>query len=141
MKVSVIIKGKSVQSIKPNATLVELVGKLNTHKIGALVVSENGTDIVGIASERDVVRHMQGNFDELKNFFVTDIMTKSVFTCNSHATVAELMNIMTNMRIRHIPVVDDEQKLLSIVSIGDVVKARIDEIDAERKALTDYITS
>jgi CBS domain-containing protein len=141
MKVSVIISEKPVYTIEPNATLAELVDRLNQLKIGALVVSQTGADIKGIASERDLLRHMSGSFDKLANFLVTDIMTKDVYTCTEHATVAELMNLMTNLRIRHIPVVDEDHKLISIVSIGDVVKARIDEIDEERKALTDYITS
>lgn len=141
MKVSAIIAGKSVQTIEPNASLENLVEKLASLKIGAMVVSNDGKSILGIASERDIVRHLAGNIDSLKNFQVKDIMTKDVHTCSPHTTVAELMNLMTNMRIRHLPVVDESRKLVSIVSIGDVVKARIDEIEAERKALADYISS
>lgn len=141
MKVSSLISGKAVQTIDPDASLEHLVEKLSTLKIGAMVVSQNGQKILGIASERDVVRHLVGNFDALKDFKVKDIMTKEVHTCSPHTTVAELMNLMTNMRIRHLPVLDENKNLISIVSIGDVVKARIDEIDEERKALTDYINS
>lgn len=141
MKVSAIIKGKSVQTIQPTASLADLVNQLATYKIGAMVVSETGQDIAGIASERDVVRYLCSNFDKLTNFQVTDIMTKNVFSCSPHATVAELMNLMTNMKIRHVPVVDEDQRLVSIVSIGDVVKARVNEIEEERKALADYINT
>lgn len=141
MKVSAIIAGKTVETIEPEVSLESLVEKLSTLKIGAMVVSKDGESILGIASERDVVRHLAGNFDALKNFKVKDIMTKEVHTCSPHTTVAELMNLMTNMRIRHLPVIDENKKLISIVSIGDVVKARIDEIETERQALTDYINS
>jgi CBS domain-containing protein len=141
MKVSSLIAGKTALTIKPDQSFGELVESLKTHKIGAMVVSGDGKKISGIASERDVVRHLSSSFDNLKPLKVKDIMTKDVFTCDVHATVAELMNLMTNMRIRHIPVVDDQGSLISIVSIGDVVKARIDEIDEERKALADYIAT
>jgi len=141
MKVSSLIAGKQAITIKPDQSFGELVESLKTHKIGAMVVSADGKKISGIASERDVVRHLSSSFDNLKPLKVKDIMTKDVFTCDAHATVAELMNLMTNMRIRHIPVVDEQGNLISIISIGDVVKARIDEIEEERKALADYIAT
>jgi len=95
----------------------------------------------GIVSERDVVRAMPGKLDELAEMHVKDLMTSDVITCSPNSTVAELMTVMTERRIRHVPVVDETGNLLSIVSIGDVVKAHINDLDAERKALSDYVNS
>ena len=108
--------------------------------MGALVVSADGKKIDGIVSERDVVRAMPGKLDQLVDMHVRDLMTVDVITCKPDATVAELMTLMTERRIRHIPVVDEKGELLSIVSIGDVVKAHITELDDERRALREYVT-
>ena len=118
-----------------------MVNSLNTHHVGALVVSADGKKIDGIVSERDVVRAMPGKLDQLIGMRVLDIMTAEVITCTQESTVAELMAIMTERRIRHIPVVAESGELLSIVSIGDVVKAHMAEIENERKALADYVNS
>ena len=141
MKIATLISGKRVETISASATLHDLVNALNVHHVGALVVSPDGKKIEGIVSERDVVRAMPGKLDELTNLHVKDLMTSDVVTCSSNSTVAELMTVMTERRIRHIPVVDDSGNLLSIVSIGDVVKAHINDLDAERKALEDYVNS
>ena len=141
MKIAALISGKRVETISASATLHDLVNALNVHHVGALVVSPDGKKIEGIVSERDVVRAMPGKLDELTNLHVKDLMTSDVVTCSSNSTVAELMTVMTERRIRHIPVVDDSGNLLSIVSIGDVVKAHINDLDAERKALEDYVNS
>lgn len=134
------ITGKRVETISANASIHDLVNSLNSHHVGALVVSGDGKKIDGIVSERDVVRAMPGKLDQLVNMRVRDIMTAEVFTCTADATVAELMIMMTEHRIRHVPVVDAEDVLLSIVSIGDVVKSYVSEIDSERTALRDYVT-
>jgi CBS domain-containing protein len=141
MKISALIAGKRVETISPSAGVHDLVNALNVHHVGALVVSSDGRKIEGIVSERDVVRAMPGKLDQLVGMHVRDLMTVDVVTCDSNATVAELMNIMTERRIRHIPVVDAEQNVISIISIGDVVKAHIGELNDERKALTDYVNS
>lgn len=141
MKIATLISGKRVETISASATLHDLVNALNVHHVGALVVSPDGKRIDGIVSERDVVRVMPGKLDELANMHVKDLMTSDVVTCSPHSTVAELMTVMTERRIRHIPVVDETGNLLSIVSIGDVVKAHINDLDSERKALTDYVNS
>ena len=140
MKIIPLIAGKKVAVISPSASVHDLVNSLNTHHVGALVVSTDGRKIDGIVSERDVVRAMPGKLDQLVHMHVRDLMTVDVVTCTSDATVAELMTLMTERRIRHIPVVDDKGDLLSIVSIGDVVKAHITELDDERRALRDYVT-
>lgn len=140
MKVSHIISGKPVKTISPSSSIQELVNSLKTHQVGALVVSDDGKKISGIVSERDVVRALSGNLDKLEAFQVKDLMTSQVHTCNADTTVEELMKIMTERRIRHIPVVDDRGELVSIVSIGDVVKYYVSEIELERQSLKEYIT-
>jgi CBS domain-containing protein len=141
MKISHLVSGKKVETISPNANIQDLVNFLETHQVGALVVSADGRKIDGIVSERDVVRAMPGKLDQLIHMRVRDIMTVDVITCTSEATVAELMNTMTERRIRHVPVVDGVGNAISIVSIGDVVKAHISELDAERQALREYVSS
>lgn len=141
MKINQLISGKRVETISPSASIHDLVNSLNVHHVGALVVSPDGRKIEGIVSERDVVRAMPGKLDQLVNMHVRDIMTVDVVTCDSEATVAGLMLVMTERRIRHIPVVDKNGSLLSIVSIGDVIKAHVSELDDERTALRNYVTS
>jgi CBS domain-containing protein len=141
MKVSAIILGKRVETISSSASIHDLVNYLNSHHIGALVVSGDGKKIEGIVSERDVVRAMPGKLDQLIGMHVRDIMTVQVHTCSPETTIAELMKMMTELRIRHVPVVDENGSLLSIVSIGDVVKNHISELDSERQALRDYVAT
>ena len=141
MKIATLISGKKVETISSSASVHDLVNSLNTHHVGALVVSPDGKKIDGIVSERDVVRAMPGKLDQLIGMRVRDLMTVEVITCTENSTVAELMTVMTERRIRHIPVLSENGELLSIVSIGDVVKARINEIENERKALADYVNS
>ena len=141
MKIARLISGKKVETISSSASVHDLVNSLNTHHVGALVVSPDGKKIDGIVSERDVVRAMPGKLDQLIGMRVRDLMTVEVITCTQDSTVAELMTVMTERRIRHIPVVSESGELLSIVSIGDVVKAHMTEIENERKALADYVNS
>ena len=141
MKISSIISGKRVETISASASIHDLVNTLNSHHIGALVVSSYGKRIDGIVSERDVVRAMPGKLDQLIGMHVRDIMTVEVHTCTPDTTVAELMKMMTEHRIRHVPVVDAEGALISIVSIGDVVKNRVGEMESENQALRDYVAT
>jgi CBS domain-containing protein len=141
MKIAALISGKKVETISSSASVHDLVNSLNTHHVGALVVSPDGKKIDGIVSERDVVRAMPGKLDQLIGMHVRDLMTVEVVTCTIDSTVAELMTTMTERRIRHVPVLSENEELLSIVSIGDVVKAHISEIEIERKALADYVNS
>lgn len=140
MKIASIISGKHVETISASATLHDLVSTLRTHQIGALVVSPDGKRIQGIVSERDVVRAMPGKLDQLVTMHVSDIMTTDVHTCSPDATVAEIMAMMTEHRVRHVPVVNSDGTLLSIVSIGDVVKRHVEELDSERIALIEYVS-
>lgn len=141
MKIQTIIANKKAHTISANDTVPHLVERLSSFKVGALVVSPDGREIDGIVSERDVVRAMPGKFDLLEDLHVRDIMTVNVFTCAPEATVAEIMAMMTKQRIRHVPVVDSEGYLISIISIGDVVKHHVNEISVENQALKEYVAS
>jgi CBS domain-containing protein len=133
-------KGDSVATVRPDATVRELLATLAEHNIGAVVVSADGETIDGIASERDVVRRMHERGAELLSGQVSEIMTSKVRTCGLNDMVGDLRRIMTEHRIRHLPVVADG-RLAGIVSIGDVVKSAIDELETEREQLVGYIQS
>ena len=141
MQLSTIIaaKGDFVATIQPDATIADLVAMLAEHSVGALVVSADGRTITGIVSERDVVRAMTHGADVLTRP-VASIMTTHVFCASPDGHVDELMHLMTEKRVRHIPVTDSDGVLLGIVSIGDVVKSRLGELEGERAALLEYVT-
>ena len=131
-------KGDLVVTVRPDDTVERLLELLEEHRIGALVVSEDGEGVSGIVSERDVVRHLHSDGPGILQAAVSSIMTSEVITCDFDMHIEDLARIMTDQRIRHVPVVVDE-KLLAIVSIGDVVKNRIDELQTERDQLVGYI--
>jgi CBS domain-containing protein len=131
-------KGDMVVTIAPDRTVRELLGLLMEHGIGALVVSVDGNDVVGIASERDVVRTLHAVGDAVLDGPVSQIMTADVQTCSPEDSVESLMETMTAHRVRHVPVVTDG-RLVGIVSIGDVVKRRLDDLQVERDHLSSYI--
>ena len=139
MKVASLITGKAVYTITAETSVATLVEKLASLRVGALVVSPDGIKISGIVSERDIVAALPIHFHELARLHVRDIMTVNVTTCTPHSTIADLMTLMTEQRIRHIPVINDAGELISIVSIGDVVKSHVSELDSERSALVDYV--
>jgi len=139
MIIQTIITNKKAHTISASDKVPHLVERLNSFKVGALVVSSDGINIAGIVSERDVVRAMPGKFDLLEDLHVRDIMTVNVHTCTPDATVAEIMAMMTKERIRHVPVVDSDGNLLSIISIGDIVKHHLNEIAVENQALKEYV--
>ncbi len=132
-------KGGSVVTIPGDRGVRELLALLAQHGIGAVVVSDDGVSVDGIVSERDVVRRLHSDGDSILDGTVAAIMTAAVHTCGPDATLDELMPVMTEHRVRHVPVLVDS-RLTGIVSIGDVVKHRIAEVQAERDQLTDYIT-
>lgn len=132
-------KGRAVVTIAARATIAEAVELLNRNRIGAIVVTD-GSHVAGILSERDVVRHLDGDWSALARRPVSDVMTKNVVTTQSNASVGDLMESMTAHRIRHIPVVEHGE-LVGIVSIGDVVKRKIEETEQEALALKEYIAS
>jgi CBS domain-containing protein len=131
-------KGREVATIDGTETVRTALGILAGKGIGALVVSADGQRIDGIISERDVARGLHSHGAGLLAEPVSSVMTAQVHTCTPQASVHDLAQTMTDHRVRHVPVVD-EGVLIGIVSIGDVVKARLDELEEERKQLVDYI--
>jgi CBS domain-containing protein len=139
MRISDVLRGKGtdVATVPPTAAVSELIDALARHNVGALVVVD-GDSVVGIVSERDVVRQLHARGAALLDAPVTEIMTTEVVTCVPTDHVDSLAATMTERRIRHMPVVVDGQ-LAGIVSIGDVVKSRIDELETDRQQLESYI--
>jgi CBS domain-containing protein len=131
-------KGNQVVTISPEATVTELLALLAERNIGAVVVSADGASVDGIVSERDIVR-LLNRTPEAGDVRVSAIMTEQVHTCGPDDLVDNLMRLMTDRRIRHVPVVTDGA-LSGIVSIGDVVKTRIGELEFEREQLSNYIS-
>jgi CBS domain-containing protein len=131
-------KGKSVVTIHPDATVERAVAVLRLSGIGALVVSDDGETVVGILSERDIVEALGRLGGDLLAVSVAEVMTSPVVTCEPEDSVADLMAEMTNRRIRHFPVLDDG-RLTGIVSIGDLVKNRLDEIEFEAHSMRSFI--
>ena len=142
MKIAAILesKGDFVATVAPDATVNALLASLAEHEIGAVVVSSDGVVISGIASERDVARALVTRGAATLDAPVSSIMTAVICTCEPSSPVEELMVQMTENRVRHVPVLDDG-RMVGIVSIGDIVKARIDHLEDERKSLLSYITS
>ncbi|BBX45444.1 CBS domain-containing protein [Mycobacterium cookii] len=140
MRIADVLRGKggAVVTIKPDATVAELLAGLADHNIGAMVVA--GPDgVLGIVSERDVVRQLHAHGASVLSQSVEKIMTTVVSTCSKSDTVDSLTMLMTENRVRHVPVLEDG-KLIGIVSIGDVVKTRMQELESEHEQLQSYIT-
>jgi len=133
-------KGRDCATIRQDQTVSEAVRVLSDKNIGALVVVDDAGDIAGILSERDVVANLADGSAELLAAPVSRIMTLDVFTCSPTDTTEQLMNQMTNSRIRHLPV-KENGKLAGIISIGDVVKWRIAEVESRAEALREYIAT
>ena len=131
-------KGADVATVEASASVRTALALLAQHGIGALVVSADGRSVDGIVSERDIVRALHERGAGLLADPVSSVMTAEVHTCRPTAGVEELARTMTEHRVRHVPVVDGGT-LGGIVSIGDVVKARLDELEEERAQLVDYI--
>jgi CBS domain-containing protein len=142
MRVSGILasKGATVATIPPDATVADAAGELRLRGVGALVVSGDGRHIEGILSERDVVRRLAERGEHALSERVAELMTTNVRTCTPDDAVDDLMRRMTEHRMRHLPVVVDGE-LAGIVSIGDVVKWRVEELEDEARRLHDYVTT
>jgi CBS domain-containing protein len=132
-------KGAQVVTVTPDTTVRQLLTVLAEHRIGAVVVSHDGTSVDGIVSERDIVRALAQRGVAVLSEQVTAIYTANVHTVTPETPLEEVARMMTERRIRHAPVTVDGS-LRGIVSIGDVVKTRIGELETEHAALTDYIT-
>jgi CBS domain-containing protein len=140
MRIADVLRGKggAVVTINPDATVAELLAGLATHNIGAMVVA-GPEGVKGIVSERDVVRQLHTHGASVLSRPVEDIMTSVISTCSKEDTVDSLTLLMTENRVRHVPVLEDG-KLIGIVSIGDVVKTRMQELESEHEQLQSYIT-
>jgi len=133
-------KGTMVVTVTKEATVGDVVADLAHHRVGALVVSPDGVHIQGIVSERDIVKRLSVLHTELLDEPVSSIMSTDVRVCSPGDDVESIMNLMTTQRIRHVPVVE-AGRLVGIVSIGDVVKSRIEELEKDRNELMEYISA
>jgi CBS domain-containing protein len=133
-------KGTDVVTIEPSATLQAAIATLAEHRIGALMVLGADRRVIGILSERDIVRSFAEFGADALTKRLAQIMIREVATCGEADTAVSIMERMTTSRVRHIPVVDRD-RLVGIVSIGDIVKHRLSEMEQEAAALRDYIQS
>ena len=133
-------KGVLVHTLPETGTLADAVAMLNKHNIGAVVITDTASAIIGILSERDIVRRLGTDPANTLNLRIADCMVRGVVTGTLVTPIDEVMERMTNFRIRHMPIVDGDT-LVGIVSIGDVVKFKIEEVEQEANALREYIAS
>lgn len=140
--VSVILtrKGTDVVTVARDASVAEAATLLAEHNVGALVVSSDAATIEGIVSERDVVHRLAAAGASTLDHAVEQVMTAEVTTCSADASADDVMQMMSAGRMRHLPVVDDDGRLAGIVSIGDVVKSRIDDLELQARSMQDYIS-
>ena len=132
-------KGFDVITVRPSTAVTEVITLLREYNLGAVVISVDGREVSGIVTERDIVRRLADSTDFLTGP-VSQIMTADVHTCQAADSVQSLMTTMTDRRIRHLPVVDDRGRLAGIVSIGDVVKSHITQLEFERDQLEGYVS-
>lgn len=132
-------KGTAVITIAAQATIADAARSIAQHGVGALVVSADGSQVEGVVSERDIVQRLADAGADCLQESVAEIMTVDVTTCTRDQTADELMQTMTDSRIRHLPVLEDG-RLTGIVSIGDVVKSRMDELETKAESLQHYVT-
>jgi CBS domain-containing protein len=142
MKVSNLLatKGREVATISQERSVTDALAILKERGVGALVVTGSLPPLVGILSERDIVRALATQGVDALDANVAELMTSEVRVCDEETSMAALMGLMTEFHIRHVPVVQDG-KLVGLVSIGDVVKARLDELESEKKELLDYVSA
>jgi CBS domain-containing protein len=132
------VKGSKVITVPPELSIAHVAQRLRIERVGALVVSVTGATAEGIISERDIAYGLAEHGTEVLRRTVADLMTKTVVTCSPSDTIAQVAKAMTNQRIRHMPVTDGK-RLVGIISIGDVVKHRLDELELEANVMRDYI--
>ncbi len=139
MKVSDILsaKGNAVRTVMPSESIATLAHRLRLEGVGAFIVSEDGHTIDGIISERDVARGVAEHGADLPGLPVSSLMTRSVVTCTPDDSIAKIARIMTQRRVRHLPV-EQSGALAGVVSVGDVVKHRLEEMELEANVLRDY---
>jgi CBS domain-containing protein len=132
-------KGRAVATIRPEAAIAEAVAQLRHKGVGALVVSRDGTIVEGIISERDIVRALAEWGTDIGGMQVAALMSREVVSCTEVDSIGDLARLMTERRIRHLPVIE-RGALVGIVSIGDVVKSRIEEVESESEAMREMIS-
>lgn len=142
MNVAGILKGKSADiiTVKADDTIAVVAGLLGEHRIGAVLVMGDGQDVQGVISERDIVRGLANSGSGCLNMKASELMTSNVISCAPSDTIDQVMSLMTDKRIRHLPVMEDGA-LKGFISIGDVVKRRMDEVEQEAAAMRDYIAT
>jgi CBS domain-containing protein len=133
-------KGDTVIAVEPDCLVSEAAQILHKNRIGAVLVRDKAGDTVGMLSERDIVRGVALNQEACLNLAVSDLMTRPVISCAPGDSIDRIMELMTERRIRHLPVMDRDE-LVGMISIGDVVKQRISEIEHESEALKQYISA
>jgi len=133
-------KGSDIFSVEPDATVIAVVRELKTRRIGAVLVCDPNGPVLGVLSERDIVRALADNGGAILDQPAASLMTREVVSCTPEDTIDSVMALMTDRRIRHIPVYDRD-RLVGLVSIGDVVKYRIAESEMEAEAMKQYITT
>jgi CBS domain-containing protein len=133
-------KGRAVETVRPDTRLMDVARKLAAKRIGAVVVTDHHGEVAGIVSERDIIRALATEGPDSLDWPVAEVMTRDVLTCADADTIEHLMSLMTARRFRHLPVVNDGA-LSGIVSIGDVVKHHIAEVEMEASAMRDYIAT
>jgi CBS domain-containing protein len=133
-------KGHDVSTISQERSVKDAIALLKERGIGALVVTGQNAPLVGIFSERDVVRALATSGEKALSVAVSQLMSRDVVTCSEQTELNELMTTMTERRIRHVPVLDGDH-LVGLVSIGDVVKSRLDELEQDKKSLLDYVSA
>lgn len=133
-------KGREVETVRPDATVMQVAERLTARRIGALVVSADGARVDGIVSERDIIRTLAREGASVLDWPVSRIMIDEVITVSGKDEVADILGTMTDRRFRHLPVVEDG-KLAGLVSIGDAVKYRIEEAEFEARTMRDYIVT
>ena len=133
-------KGVRVHTLSESGTLADAVTALNAHNVGALVITDNADTIIGMLSERDIIHRLGENPAGALALRIGDCMSRNVTTCSRQTTIADVMERMTRLRVRHMPVAESG-RLIGIVSIGDVVKFKIEEAEHEAAALKEYIAS
>jgi CBS domain-containing protein len=140
MNVASLLKRKrntAVLTVRPEDNIMKLVQLLRVEDVGAMIVSHDGTSVDGIISERDIVRALAVDEGRILSLPVSSLMTTGVVTCSPDDSIAEIARLMTEHRVRHLPVRDTRHRLVGIVSIGDVLKHRVDEVQFEATVLRD----
>ena len=131
------VKGPAVKTVRPHTSARELSVQLRAEQIGAMIVSNDGKSIDGLVSERDLAYALAAHGEELPKLTVSRLMTKVVVVCSPEDSITKVMKLMTQRRVRHLPVKEGDQ-LVGIISIGDVLKHRLDEVELEANVMRDY---